>query len=67
MQGTIKKILDQRGFGFINSEDHEQDLFFHKKSVSGTLIFEDLKEGQAITFDVEDTPKGPQAVNIEKA
>jgi len=67
MQGTIKKIIEHRGFGFISVEDQDDDIFFHRSQIQGELVFEDLKEGQVVTFDVEDTFKGPQAVNINAA
>ena len=66
MQGTIKKILDQRGYGFISTDEQEKDLFFHRSQVSG-IAFEDLREGQAVTFEMEDSPRGPQAVKVAKA
>ncbi|MFW5888219.1 MAG: cold-shock protein [Patescibacteria group bacterium] len=65
MKGTIKKITD-RGFGFINAEGEDKDLFFHSTGVEGTT-FEELKEGDAVTFDVVDTQKGPNAVNVQVA
>lgn len=67
MHGTIKKIIQDRGFGFISAEDEEDDLFFHRSEVQGDLIFEELKEGQVVIFEVEETFKGPQAVNIKSA
>ena len=65
MQGTIKKLTD-KNFGFIAQEDSEQDLFFHANELAGTE-FSDLKEGDAVTFEVKDTPKGPAAVEVKKA
>ncbi|MDD4995981.1 MAG: cold shock domain-containing protein [Patescibacteria group bacterium] len=65
MQGTIKKLTD-RGFGFIAQEGSDKDLFFHSSELSG-VEFSDLKEGDAVTFEVNDTPKGPSAVQIKKA
>jgi CspA family cold shock protein len=67
MQGTIKRILDHRGFGFINIEDQEDDIFFHRSQIDGTLVFEDLSEGTSVSFDIEDTVKGPKAINITAA
>ena len=64
MQGTIKKIIDQRGFGFIATEDAEDDIFFHRSQCKGGLLFEELKEGQVVEFEIEETMKGPQAVNV---
>jgi CspA family cold shock protein len=65
MQGTIKKLTD-KNFGFIAQEDSEQDLFFHANELAG-IEFSDLKEGDAVTFEVKDTPKGPAAVEVKKA
>ena len=65
MTGTIKK-LTEKGFGFIAQEGQAKDLFFHSKSLSG-VAFADLREGDAVSFDTEDTPKGPAAVNVTKA
>ena len=67
MQGTISKIIDQRGFGFINVEGREDDIFFHRSQVGGTLKFEELRAGQSVSFETEETPKGPQAINITAA
>lgn len=62
--GTIKKLTD-KGFGFIAGEDGK-DMFFHMSSVEGTS-FDSLQEGQAVTFNTEDSPKGPRAVNVTLA
>ncbi|MBI3380106.1 cold shock domain-containing protein [Candidatus Gottesmanbacteria bacterium] len=64
MTGTIKKKTD-RGFGFISREGETRDLFFHSKDLSG-VTFDELKEGDAVTFEVEDGPKGPSAKNVTK-
>lgn len=65
MTGIIKKLTD-RGFGFIGIEGREKDLFFHSKSLVG-VSFEELREGDAVNFDVEDSPKGQNAVNVQRA
>ena len=65
MNGIIKKKMD-KGFGFIKSEGQDKDLFFHSNSVVGTT-FNDLREGDSVTFDTEDSPKGKNAVNVKKA
>lgn len=64
MNGTIKKLTD-RGFGFISQEGQEKDLFFHSKSLVD-VEFTDLREGDAVTFEVEDSPKGLNAVNVKR-
>ena len=65
MNGVIKKLTD-RGFGFITVEGQEKDLFFHGKSLVG-VQFDELHEGDAVTFDTEDSPKGMNAVNVKRA
>ena len=65
MQGIIKKKTD-KGFGFITVEGMEKDLFFHSKSLVG-VTFDELNEGDKVTFEVEDSPKGKNAVNVQKA
>lgn len=59
--GTIKRLVRDRGFGFIRDEGG-QEWFFHRSSVQGN--FDDLNEGQRVTFDEEPSPKGPRAGNI---
>ncbi len=66
MTGTIKKLVSDKGFGFITAEGLAKDLFFHSNSLSG-VAFTDLREGDAVSFDTEETPKGPAAVNVTKA
>ena len=65
MTGTIKKITD-KGFGFITGEGLAKDLFFHSNSLVG-VAFDELREGDAVSFEVEESPKGPNAVNVQRA
>ncbi|OGH02938.1 MAG: cold-shock protein [Candidatus Levybacteria bacterium RIFCSPHIGHO2_01_FULL_37_17] len=65
MNGTIKKKTD-RGFGFISREGEARDLFFHSKDLVG-VTFDELQEGASVTFDVENTEKGPAAKNVKLA
>ena len=67
MQGTIKKLTD-KGFGFIAVEggNGEKDLFFHMSALSG-LRFDELQEGDAVTFEAGESPKGPCATNVTRA
>jgi len=65
MKGTIARVTD-RGFGFITPEGSDKDVFFHAQSLVDTH-FDDLKEGDAVTFEMEEGPKGPAAVNVQKA
>jgi len=64
MNGTIKTKTD-RGFGFIARDGETKDLFFHSKALVG-ITFDELKVGDAVTFEVEDSPKGQNAVNVKK-
>ncbi len=58
--------MTDRGFGFITPDEGEKDVFFHAKDVV-EVEFNDLQEGDAVTFDVEEGPKGPAAANVAKA
>ena len=59
--GTIKRLVLDRGFGFIR-DDAGQEWFFHRTSVQGN--FEQLNEGQRVNFDEEPSAKGPRAGNV---
>jgi len=65
MTGTIKTITD-RGFGFIAREGEAKDLFFHSKDLVG-VMFDQLKVGDTVNFEVTDGPKGPAATNVTRA
>ncbi len=65
MTGTIKKLMD-KGFGFISAEGLPKDIFFHSNALVG-VQFNDLHEGDTVSFDTEDSPKGPNAVNVQRA
>jgi CspA family cold shock protein len=63
--GTIKRLVMDRGFGFLSGEDGKE-YFFHRSSVDGS--FEGLQEGQKVSFDVESSaPKGPRASRVRVA
>lgn len=62
MTGTIVRKKDN-GFGFIKPDDGGKDVFFHAQSLVD-IAFDDLKEGDAVSFDVEQGPKGPAAANV---
>lgn len=70
MKGTIKKIVADKPFGFIGVEGQSNDVFFHKDKVVGAS-FEDLREGDTVTFEVEETNRNGEmktsAVNVERA
>jgi len=61
--GKIKKIVRDRGFGFISDTDG-REVFFHQSSVIETP-FDSLKEDQAVQFEVESSDKGPRAIDIK--
>ncbi|MBI5135540.1 cold shock domain-containing protein [Candidatus Uhrbacteria bacterium] len=63
-QGTIARLTD-RGFGFIAREGEEKELFFHASALVG-VQFTDLKEGDKVTFEVGQGPKGPNATNVQR-
>jgi CspA family cold shock protein len=62
--GIIKRLTD-RGFGFIAREGSDKDLFFHSKELQG-VEYADLKEGDKVQFEVGDSPKGPNAINVSR-
>jgi CspA family cold shock protein len=62
--GTVKWFNESKGFGFITSEDGS-DVFVHYSSIQGNG-FKSLAEGDSVSFDVENGPKGPKAVNVVK-
>jgi CspA family cold shock protein len=62
-EGTIKKILADKGFGFIETSPGK-DIFFHMSSVEG-VRFEDLRQGQRVSFSEGTGPKGPRAENVK--
>lgn len=61
--GTVKWFNDAKGFGFISQDDGGPDAFVHFSAIQGSG-FRSLAEGQKVTFDVQDGPKGPQASNV---
>ena len=65
MTGKIARVTD-RGFGFITPEDGQKDVFFHAKDLND-VEFNDLKEGETVSFDIVDGPKGPAAANVSRA
>ena len=63
MKGTVKKLIRERGFGFISAEDGTE-IFFHRSALVG-VEFDALEEGNALEFDVERGPKGLRAANVK--
>jgi CspA family cold shock protein len=64
--GTIKKVVADRGFGFIAAED-EKEYFFHRGGLDSSLDFDRLQGGERVEFDVEQSPKGPRASHVRAA
>jgi len=62
-KGKIKRLVSDRGFGFIEREGEEKDLFFHSNELEG-VEFNDLKEGDEVQFEVAQGPKGPNATKV---
>jgi CspA family cold shock protein len=62
--GTVKWFNESKGFGFIAPADGSKDVFVHYSSIANSG-FRTLAEGQSVTYDVENGPKGPQATNVQ--
>ncbi|MCB0725599.1 MAG: cold shock domain-containing protein [Ignavibacteriae bacterium] len=65
MKSTIKRLTD-KNFGFIAAENSDKDIFFHASKLVD-VNFSDLEVGDEVTFDVENSEKGPAAVNVQRA
>lgn len=65
MNGSIKRLTD-KGFGFITPEGQEKDVFFHSSALVG-VTFDELHVGDNVSFETEDSDKGPRAVNVQRA
>jgi CspA family cold shock protein len=64
--GTIKKVIADRGFGFITADD-EKEYFFHRGALDSSLDFDRLVGGERVDFDIEQSPKGPRASRVKAA
>ena len=65
INGKVKWFNGQKGYGFIEREDKEKDVFVHSSAAQAASL--ELNEGDALTFEVENGEKGPSAVNLQKA
>ena len=61
--GTIKKVVSDRGFGFITADD-AKEYFFHRNSLESSLDFDRLNGGENVEFEIEQSPKGPRANKV---
>jgi len=62
LEGTVKRWVEGRGYGFIEPDEGGDDIFVHNTDLDGTYV---LMQGQKVEFDVETTPKGPRARNVK--
>ncbi len=65
-KGTIARLMGDKGYGFIKRDDGQKDLFFHAKELNG-VVFEELHEGDAVTFEIGSNEKGQHATNVARA
>lgn len=64
LKGTVKTVTG-KGFGFIQSEELEKDIFYHESTLEGDLASRKLQVGDKVTFDTEESEKGLRAINIK--
>jgi CspA family cold shock protein len=64
--GIVKKLISDRGFGFITADDGK-DYFFHRDGLEDSVDFDRLSGGEKVEFDVEQSPRGPRAVKVRAA
>ena len=64
--GTVKKVVAERGFGFISAEDGKE-YFFHRGGLLAPLDFDRLVGGERVSFEIETSPKGPRAIQVSAA
>ena len=64
--GTIRRVISERGFGFIGAEDGKE-YFFHRNELASSMDFDRLVGGEAVAFEVEQSPKGARAVKVQAA
>ena len=62
MEGVVTRWLGLKGYGFIKCDDSDNDVFIHHSEIKNGNI---LQEGERVRFDIEDTPRGPKAKNLE--
>jgi len=62
LKGKVKKWLDDRGYGFISSEEHSSEIFVHSSNIEGKSA---LNEGEEVEFEIENSDKGPRAIKVK--
>jgi cold shock protein len=63
--GTVKWFSDDKGFGFITPDDQSKDLFVHHTAILGSNGYRSLSEGAQVSYEAENGPKGPKAINVQ--
>jgi CspA family cold shock protein len=66
MMETVRKVVAERGFGFITTADGK-DYFFHRRGLLPSLDFDKLVGGERVSFEIEPSPKGPRATQVARA
>ena len=61
--GTIKKVVSERGFGFVSAEDGKE-YFFHRSAMAPSLDFDRITGGEKVEFDLQSDTRGPRAINV---
>lgn len=64
-EGTIARLNTEKGYGFISIEGQEKDVFFHTSELVG-VTFNELHEGDKVTFELAESDKGPKAVKVSR-
>jgi len=64
--GTIKRIVRDKGFGFIAPDDGSDDVFFHRSRLGPRIEFDELRDGDEVEFQTRPGDKGPQAFNVKR-